>query len=74
VLRREIDDVSERRHPIRRHRRRPTIRARRRCRLPPIFGFDRASLVLTAYNRIRGRTGRGNLRVASSFRSLFISI
>jgi uncharacterized protein (TIGR03083 family) len=39
-----------------------------------ILELDPASLVLTAYNRINSGTVRGDPRVASNFRSLFISI
>jgi len=41
---------------------------------PAILEFDPATLVLTAYNRINGGTVRGDHELASSFRSLFISI
>jgi uncharacterized protein (TIGR03083 family) len=41
---------------------------------PAILELDPASLVLTAYNRINSGTVRGDLGVASAFRSLFVSI
>jgi uncharacterized protein (TIGR03083 family) len=39
-----------------------------------ILEFDPATLVLTAYGRVNGGTMRGNRQLASSFRSLFVSI
>jgi uncharacterized protein (TIGR03083 family) len=39
-----------------------------------ILEFDPGTLVLTAYGRINAGTVRGNRRLASSFRSLFVSI
>lgn len=41
---------------------------------PAILEFDPATLVLTAYNRVNGGTVRGDRRLATSFRSLFVSI
>jgi uncharacterized protein (TIGR03083 family) len=39
-----------------------------------ILEFDPATLVLTAYGRINGGTVRGDQQLATSFRSLFVSI
>jgi uncharacterized protein (TIGR03083 family) len=39
-----------------------------------ILEFDPATLVLTAYGRVNGGTVRGDRQLASSFRSLFVSI
>jgi uncharacterized protein (TIGR03083 family) len=39
-----------------------------------ILEFDPATLVLTAYGRVNAGTVRGNQQIASSFRSLFVSI
>jgi hypothetical protein len=39
-----------------------------------ILEFDPATLVLTAYGRVNGGTMRGDRRLASSFRSLFVPI
>jgi uncharacterized protein (TIGR03083 family) len=41
---------------------------------PAILELDPGSLVLTAYNRINAGTVRGDPRVVSAFRSLFVSI
>lgn len=42
--------------------------------LPAVIEFDPASLVLTAYGRMRGGTTRGDVEVANRFRSLFFRI
>jgi uncharacterized protein (TIGR03083 family) len=39
-----------------------------------ILEFDPATLVLAAYGRVNGGTVRGDSQVASSFRSLFVSV
>jgi uncharacterized protein (TIGR03083 family) len=41
---------------------------------PAILEFDPATLVLTAYGRVNAGTVRGDRQIASSFRSLFVSI
>jgi uncharacterized protein (TIGR03083 family) len=41
---------------------------------PTILEFDPATLVLTAYGRVNAGTVRGDRQIASSFRSLFVSI